>query len=157
MGDVFKKNWKTITNVRPDALPTSQNELAKLTDSNGYGIVLPSGASLAAKIAVATVPAGWTLVLANDGSVDAQIASAASDLAVLHDETGRYAAHIDVVELDNTTGGASNGYFLVGPTGVFAPSNSKSNTAGTQFSILDFTGMITLGREQRINVRLLPI
>jgi len=239
MGDLFKKNWKKVTGVRPDEIPLSQCELARLKDILGSGsglniglggdlggttgaavvegiqgepvssttpssgelltyngtswepsplsstapssgevltyngtswepaapsaaagaqvasefrIDLPAGGSLAAKIAGATLPAGWSIVLGDDGSVDSEITAAATDIALIHSE-GAFAASISLLELD--TGAAPlGGYYLINTSGV--GSLSKSNQLGTQFTVLGFTGLITLSRSQRILVRMLP-
>jgi len=216
MGDLFKKNWKKLTGVRPEDLPLSQDELARLKDivagSGGGGpvslsgdlsgdtstsvveglqgnavgsgapasgealiwdglaweptvlpaggalvaeefrVTIPAGASLAAKIATATLPAGWSIVLANDGSVDAEIAAAATDIVLIHTESG-FAVSVELVELDGA-GAPLGGYYVVNTSAV--PSLSKSNKLGTQFSVLGFTGLITNTRTQSLFVKMLP-
>jgi len=51
-------------------------------------ITVPTGASLSARLAAATgVPAGWSLVLGNDGTVDSgltTVGAAATDLVIVH-------------------------------------------------------------------------
>jgi hypothetical protein len=218
MGDLFKKNWKKVTGVRPDEIPLSQDELARLKDilasgslsgvvlsgdldgtsdtavvvgiqgnavatgipsasgdilewdgsawrhvtpatvapvvAEEFRIDLPAGASLAAKIASATLPAGWSIVLANDGSVDGEIASVATDIVLIHTES-KFAVSIDLVELHTTGPTALDGYTVVNTSAV--PALSKSNQTGTQFSVLGFTGLITLTDQQRLFVKMLPV
>lgn len=116
-----------------------------------FRVDIPTGGSLAAKIASATLPAGWSIVLGNDGSVDAEITAAATDIALIHTESG-FAAAIELLELDSA-GAPLGGYYLINTSGV--GSLSKSNKLGTQFTVLGFTGLITLSRSQRLLVRLL--
>ena len=125
---------------------------ATTTLGSEFRVEIPGGASLAAKIATATIPAGWSIVLANDGSVDAEIAATAADIVLIHTE-GAFVGDIRLHELD---GGAAplGGYYVINDSAV--GSLSKSNTLGTQFSVLGFTGLITLTRKQVIYVKLLP-
>lgn len=117
-----------------------------------FRVDIPTGGSLAAKIAGATLPAGWSIVLGNDGSVDPEIAAAATDIVLVHTESG-FAASIEILELD-TNAAPLGGYYLINTSGV--GSLSKSNQSGTQFSVLGFTGLITLARRQTLLVKLLP-
>jgi hypothetical protein len=117
-----------------------------------FRVDIPAGASLAAKIAGATLPAGWSIVLGNDGSVDAEITAAATDIALIHTESA-FVGDIRLHEFD--AGGAPlGGYYVINDTAVGLL--SKSNTLGTQFTVLGFTGLITLTRRQVIYVKLLP-
>ena len=117
-----------------------------------FRVTIPAGASLAAKIGLAVLPAGWSIVLANDGSVDAEIAAAATDIVLIHTESG-FAVSLELVELD-AAGAPLGGYYVVNTSAV--PSLSKSNKLGTQFSVLGFTGLITLTRAQSLFVKILP-
>ena len=214
MGDLFKKNWKKLTGVRPDEVPLSQDELARLKDilGGGSGIVslggdlggtsdsavvtglqgeavspaapgsgdvlthdgtgwsaqtpvagpsigsefrvdLPGNATLAGKIAAATLPAGWSIVLGNNGSVDAEIVATAADIVLVHTESS-FAVHLELLSL-HTTGPASlDGYTLVDYSAI-SPF-SKSNQSGTQFSVLGFTGLVTMTDAHRLFVKMLP-
>lgn len=117
-----------------------------------FRVDIPAGGSLAAKIAGATLPAGWSIVLGNDGSVDAEIVAAATDIALIHTEGG-FVGDLTLHEYDS--GGAPlGGYYVINDSAV-SPI-SKSNTLGTQFTVLGFTGLITLSRRQIIYVKLLP-
>jgi hypothetical protein len=117
-----------------------------------FRVDIPAGASLAAKIATATLPAGWSIVLANDGSVDPQIAAAATDIVLIHTESA-FVGDLRLHEFDS--GGAPlGGYYVINDSAVGLL--SKSNSAGTQFSVLGFTGLITLTRRQVIYAKLLP-
>ena len=117
-----------------------------------FRVEIPAGAGLAAKIAGATLPAGWTIVLGNDGTVDAEITAAVTDIVLKHTESA-FVGDIRLHEFQ--TGGAPlGGYYVINDTAVGLL--SKSNTLGTQFSVLGFTGLITLTRKQTIYVKLLP-
>ena len=118
-----------------------------------FEVTIPGGASLAAKIAGATLPPGWSIVLGNDGSVDAELAAAATDIVLIHG-LGAQAVAIDITELDSNAA-PLGGYYLVNSSAV-SPL-SKSNTLGTQFSVLGFNGLITGTREQTIHVKLLSV
>jgi len=118
-----------------------------------YRIEIPAGASLAAKIAGAVLPAGWTIVLANDGSVDAEIAATANDIVLIHG-TGAWLADIRIHELD-TNAAPLGGYYVINDSAV-SPL-SKSNQTGSQFSVLNFSGLVTLTRRQLIYVKLLSV
>ena len=118
-----------------------------------YLIDIPAGASLAAKIAGATLPAGWSIVLGNDGSVDAEIAATANDIVLVH-STGAWLADIRIHELD-TNAAPLGGYYVINDSAV-SPL-SKSNQTGSQFSVLGFNGLVTGTRRQLIYVKLLPV
>jgi len=117
-----------------------------------FRVDIPAGGSLAAKIATATLPAGWSIVLGNDGSVDAEITAAATDIALVHTESA-FVGDLRLHEFQ-AGGGPTGGYYVINDGGVGLL--SKSNTAGTQFTVLGFTGLITLGRRQVLYVKLLP-
>jgi len=133
----------------PTVLPASSGGALVAEE---FRVTIPAGASLAAKIAGATLPAGWSIVLGNDGTVDPEIVAAATDIVLKHTESG-FAVSIELAELDS--GGAPlGGYYIVNTSAV--PSLSKSNSLGTQFSVLGFTGVITLTRAQSLFVKMLP-
>lgn len=141
-----------------DVLTWTGSEWAPSTSSisplaSEFRVDIPGGASLAAKIAGATLPSGWTIVLGNDGSVDTEIVSVATDIALIHNE-GAFAVSISICELD---GGAAplGGYYMINTSAV--PSLSKSNKLGTQFTVLGFTGLITLARSQRLFIKMLSV
>jgi hypothetical protein len=117
-----------------------------------FRVVIPAGASLAAKIAGATLPAGWSIVLANDGSVDPEISAAATDIALIHTE-GSFAISIQISELD-TAGAPLGGYYILNTSGI--GSLSKSNKIGTQFTVLGFNGLVTGTRAQSLLIKMLP-
>lgn len=117
-----------------------------------FRIDIPGGGSLAAKIAGATLPAGWSIVLGNDGSVDAEIVATAADIALIHTESG-FVGDLRLHEYDSNAA-PLGGYYVINDSAVGLL--SKSNTAGTQFTVLGFTGLITLTRRQIIYAKLLP-
>jgi hypothetical protein len=50
-------------------------------------INIPTGASLAARVAAATgLPGGWSVVLGNDGSVDSNLGGTSTDIVIIHNE-----------------------------------------------------------------------
>lgn len=118
-----------------------------------FRVDIPTGGSLAAKIAGATLPAGWSIVLGNDGSVDTELAATANDIVLIHTESA-FVGNISLHEFDTNAGTAAGGYYVINDSAV-SPL-SKSNTSGTQFSVLGFAGLITLSRRQIIYVKLLP-
>jgi len=117
-----------------------------------FRVDIPAGGSLAAKIAGATLPPGWSIVLGNDGSVDAEITAAATDIALVHTETS-FVGDLRIHEWDST-GAPLGGYYVINDSAVGLI--SKSNTLGTQFTVLGFSGLITLTRRQVLYVKLLP-
>lgn len=115
---------------------------------------IPAGASLAAKVAAATdLPVGWSVVLGDDGSVDAELAATSSDIVFIHPQ-GAYALDLTIVELD-TSASPLTGYYLINTSSVGLL--TKSNSTGTQFSVLGFGGLITTSREQTVYSKLVQI
>lgn len=160
MGDLFKKNWKKTTGVRPDASITSQDELARISymtsyvsgQLNEFNVTIPSGASLAAKIASATLPPGWTVALANANGVDIQASGTANEIYFAHGERS-YPQYVDIVELNATTGANAAGYYVIAPTGAWT-AHVKSDQSATQFRMVDFGGLIDLTRTQYLHIKM---
>jgi len=51
-------------------------------------IVIPTAGSLSARLAAATgLPAGWSIVLGNDGAVDAGLGGTSADVVIIHGES----------------------------------------------------------------------
>jgi hypothetical protein len=117
-----------------------------------FRVDIPAGPDLATKIAGATLPAGWSIQLGNGGGVDAELAALATDIVLIHTESG-FAVSVELSELD-TSVSPLTGYYLINTSAV--GSLSKSNSLGTQFSVLGFAGLTTLSRRQTLLVKLLP-
>ncbi len=145
-GDILEWDGSQYVPVTPTSTPTA-------LISEEFRVDLPGNASLAGKIAAAVLPAGWSIVLGDNGSVDAEIVAAATDIVLIHTET-QFAVSIELIELHTSGPAALNGYTVVNTSAV--PALSKSNQSGTQFSVLGFTGLVTLTDAQRLFIKMLP-
>lgn len=117
-----------------------------------FRIDIPAGPDLATKIAGATLPAGWSIQLGNGGTVDAELAATVNDIVVTHN-LGAFAVDLALAELDPNAP-PLGGYYQINTSAV-SPL-SKSNTLGTQFSVLGFNGLITgTTRKQTVYVKLI--
>ena len=117
-----------------------------------FRVDLPGDASLAGKIAAATLPAGWTIFLGDDVGLDPEVIAAATDIGIVHSE-GSFAAQLEILSLRTSGAAALQGYQII--TNGGSPI-SKSNNAGTQFTVLGFTGLVTMTDDHRLYVKMLP-
>ena len=118
-----------------------------------YTIILPDAANLAARIALATVPAGWTLTSA-DLDAETQFGADSESLVIIWDAgLGTKLANISVY--DNNTSTSVIGGVKITSTSQSNPSNIKVNSSLTK-AVVQFTslGGLPSGRDVLVQVAL---
>ena len=118
-----------------------------------FKIVLPDAASLAARIALATFPAGWTITSA-DLDAEGQFGSDTESLVIIWD-AGLGINVADISVYDNNTATNAIGGVKVTSTSESFPSNIKTNSSLTK-AVVQFgsVGGLPAGRDVYVKIDL---